>query len=298
MISAQSVKMKLKSQANRDGTTMQNKLITYALERTIYRISVSTYSNRFTLKGGIFLYAIFDKNFSRATLDIDLLAQNITSDINSIQSVFTEILSIEVYDALFFDLSSLYITSITEFKEYHGINISITTFLEKTKIPVSIDIGFDDVIHPERVLMDFPVLLDMDTPKIYAYSIYSVIAEKFEAFVSIGLINSRYKDYYDIYIIANKFNLNGHLLKEAIIETFNHRNTQLNDIATFDENFISDSMQNKRWNAFIKKKKAIENIFFAEAMNIIMKLLMPVVQSIYNNKAFNKNWIAENKNWI
>ncbi len=92
--------------------------------------------------------------------------------------------SIQNDDAIKFDLSSLKVRSISEFKEYHDVNVSIKTFLDKTSIPVSIDIGFGDVIYPKRSSIDFPVLLNMDIPNIFAYSVYSVVAEKFEAFVS------------------------------------------------------------------------------------------------------------------
>ena len=98
------------------------------------------------------------------------------------KKVFHNIFSIECDDALRFDLDSLDVINITEFKEYHGVNVSIMGYLDRTRVPISIDIGFGDVIYPERMRMNFPVLLDMEAPEVYAYSIYSVIAEKFEAF--------------------------------------------------------------------------------------------------------------------
>lgn len=132
-------------------------------------------------------------------MDVDLLAKNISNDALSMTDIFREIFSIECDDALRYDLESLKAKNITEFKEYHGVNISIYAYLDKTKIPVSIDIGFGDEIYPEKVCIDFPTILNMDEPKIFAYSIYSAISEKLEAFVSLGLINSRFKDFYDIY---------------------------------------------------------------------------------------------------
>ena len=227
MTNAISVKDRLKKQAIEDGKTMQDKLVTYGLERTIYRLSVSNYVERFTLKGGIFLYALFNGEYARATMDIDLLAQRIPNDAEEMKKVFNDIFSIECDDALRFDLNTLEVINITEFKEYHGVNVSIMGYLDRTKVPVSIDIGFGDVVYPERVKMEFPVLLDMEVPQVYAYSIYSVIAEKFEAFVSLGLANGRYKDFYDIYVLADRYNLNGVELKNAIVETFTHRGTGL-----------------------------------------------------------------------
>ena len=298
MISAISVKDRLKNQAKEDGRTMQDELVTYGLERAIYRLSISEYAERFTLKGGIFLYALFDGNFARATTDIDLLAQHISNDAEKMKEVFYHIFSIECDDALRFDLDSLEVINITEFKEYHGVNVSITSYLDRTKIPVSIDIGFGDVVYPERMQMDFPVLLDMESPKVYAYSIYSVIAEKFEAFVSLGLANGRYKDFYDIYVLSTNYDLDGSELKNAILETFTHRETGFDDIVAFETEFIEDSVRQGRWKAFIKKKKAMVKIEFEEAIEQSKKLLMPIVEAIKQNKEFKKQWSKNKKEWM
>ena len=246
-MNADSVKARLRNLAIKEGGTFQEKLVTYALERSIYRLSISEYVDRFTLKGGIFLYALLDRQFARATMDIDLLAQRIPNDAATMKAVFQSIFAIEYDDALRFDPGSLKVTDITRFKEYHGVNVSINAYLDRTRIPVSIDIGFGDVIYPKRVEMDFPALLNMDTPKIYAYSVYSVIAEKFEAFTSLGLAGSRYKDFYDIYILANKFDLDGKELQEAVRETFSNRETTFDDIVAFDSDFTTDSVRWNRW---------------------------------------------------
>lgn len=298
MRNAISVKDRLKKQAKADGRIIQDELITYGLERTIYRLSVSDYAERFTLKGGIFLYALFDGNFARATRDIDFLAQQISNDVEEMKKVFQDIFSIECDDALRFDLDSLEAVNITEFKEYSGVNVSIMGYLDRTRVPVSIDIGFGDVIYPERMQMDFPVLLDMEPPRVYAYSIYSVIAEKFEAFVSLGLANGRYKDFYDIYILSANYELDGNELKNAIIETFSHRATGFDDIVAFESDFTEDTVRQGRWNSFIKKKKAMMKVEFAEAIEQSRKLLMPIVESIVKNKEFNQKWDNGKKEWV
>lgn len=298
MISAMSIKDRLKNQAKEDGRTMQDELVTYGLERTIYRLSISEYAERFTLKGGIFLYALFDGNFARATTDIDLLAQHISNDAEEMKKVFRNIFSVECDDALRFDLDSLEVINITEFKDYHGVNVSIKAYLDRTRVPISIDIGFGDVIYPKRVRMNFPVLLDMDAPDVYAYSIYSVIAEKFEAFVSLGLANGRYKDFYDIYVLSANYDLDGNELKNAIIETFQHRNTGFTDIAAFESDFTEDSVRQGRWRAFIKKKRAMVKVEFAETIEQSKKLLMPVVDAIEQKKEFSYQWSKEKKEWI
>ena len=298
MISAISVKDRLKNQAKEDGRTMQDELVTYGLERTIYRLSISEYAERFTLKGGIFLYALFDGNFARATMDIDLLAQHISNDAEGMKSVFKNIFSIECDDALRFDLDSLNVNDITEFKEYHGVNVSITAYLDRTKVPVSIDIGFGDIVYPERMKMNFPVLLDMEAPEVYAYSIYSVIAEKFEAFVSLGLANGRYKDFYDIYVLSENYDLDGEELRNAIKETFAHRGTSFGDIVAFEQEFTEDTVRQNRWNSFIKKKKAMVKVDFVGAIAQSKKLLMPIVEAINENEEFRFKWSHNKKDWI
>ena len=298
MTNAISVKDRLKKQAIEDGKTMQDKLVTFGLERTIYRLSVSKYADRFTLKGGIFLYALFDGEYARATMDIDLLAQQIPNDAEEMKKVFREIFTIEYDDALRFDLNTLEVINITEFKEYHGVNVSIMGYLDRTKVPVSIDIGFGDVVYPERMQMEFPVLLDMAVPEVYAYSVYSVIAEKFEAFVSLGLANGRYKDFYDIYVLADRYDLDGMELKKAIVETFTHRDTNFNDIAAFEKGFTEDTTRQRRWRTFIKKKKALVEVEFEEVIQLLKKLLIPIVGAIYKNEEFEQKWNKETKSWM
>ncbi len=297
MTNAASVKDRLKKQALEDGIPMGNKLVTFGLERTVYRISISQYAERFTLKGGIFLYALFDGDYARSTTDIDLLAQQIPNDIEEMKKVFGEIFAIECDDALRFDLDTLEVIPITEFKEYHGVNVFVMGYLDRTKVAVSIDIGFGDVIYPERIKMQFPVLLDMEIPEVYAYSLYSVIAEKFEAFVSLGLTNSRYKDFYDIYILASQYDLDGGELKNAVIETFRHRGTGFNDIVAFESGFVEDITRQNRWKAFIKKKKALVQVSFKDAITLVKTLLQPISEAVQNDTDVNRKWNKDKKNW-
>ncbi len=243
MSSVASVKDRLKNKSRETGKSMQEMLTSYGLERTIYRISLSRYKQNFTLKGGIFLYALFNGNYSRATTDIDLHAEMISNDVSVMKEVFSEIFSIGTDDPLMFDLTTLTVTSITEFKEYHGVNISIVAYLDRTRILVSIDIGFGDVIYPGRVEMRFPVVLSEESPMIFAYSVFSSVAEKFEALVSLGYDNSRFKDYYDIYVLASTRDFNGLELQEAVKETFEYRKTSFSEIAAFEKDFAEDSMR-------------------------------------------------------
>ena len=298
IISVASVKDRLKNLCLKTGKTMEEMLVVYGLERTIYRISKSRYVGNFTLKGGIFLYALFDGNFVRTTTDIDLLAQKISNRMEDMNSVFAEIFSMDADDPLRFDLDTLQVIPITEFKDYHGVNVSILAYLDRTRINVSIDVGFGDIIYPERIEMDFPVVLSNESPHIYAYSLYSCVAEKFEAIVSLGYDNSRFKDFYDLYVLIHQYDFDGSELAKAIEETFKHRNTLLNDIAAFEPEFAADPLRQSRWNSFVKKKRAMLPVSLEATIQSIKRFIAPVINALLLKKEFPYLWIMLEQNWV
>ena len=299
MNSVASIKDRLKNKSRETGRTLQELFTLYGLERTIYRLSVSPYKENFVLKGGIFLYALYQGDYPRSTTDIDLLAQRISNAEANMKAVFTIILSQKVDDPLRFDLNTLSVTPITEFKEYHGVNVSVTAYLDRTKIPISIDIGFNDLIYPEKTEMEFPITLeDNSVPRIFAYSLYSSVAEKFEAIVSLGYDNSRFKDFYDLYVLATRNDFDGKTLSEAVRETFNHRKTGLTDIAAFEAGFATEPLRQSRWNSFIKKKKAMINISLEETISIIKTFIQPIIDTITNQNPTNRCWLHEKQMWI
>ena len=298
MRSVASVKDRLKNRSRETGKSLQELFTVYGLERTIYRLSISRYVDNFTLKGGIFLYALFEGNYARATTDIDFLAQKISNEVEDMKAVFTEIFSLKADDPLRFDLESLNVIPITEFKKYHGVNVSIKAYLDRTEIPISIDIGFGDVIVPGKTEMDFPVLISDDTPRVYAYSLASSIAEKFEAIVSLAYDNSRFKDYYDIYVLAHRHNFDGAELADALKETFENRHTSMDEIVAFEDGFADDPLRQSRWQSFVKKKKAMLPVTMEETIESIQVFLLPVVEYIRAGKDFQKDWDYEKQMWI
>ena len=294
-MNAESVKAKLKNIAQETGLTFQEALTYYGLERTIYRISVSEYAEHFILKGGIFLYAIFERNYARATTDVDLLARKISNSNAEMKTVFQSILSQKIDDALVFDPDSIKVEDITEFKEYHGLHISVVGYLDRTKIPIGIDIGFGDVIYPDAVKMEFPVIFDMEPPMINAYSIESSVAEKIEAIIHNGYLNSRYKDFYDIYVLSSKYAFSYEYLKKAVYETFENRKTPMSmDSAAFGNEFLNDPLHQTRWNSFLKKKKAIIQISMDEAITRIKILVQPIFEGTLPKES---NWNPHIGRW-
>lgn len=277
-MNSDSVKTKLKNISDASGINFLNLLVYYGLERTIYRISVSPYADHFVLKGGILLYAIYGGNYQRATTDIDLLAQRISNSGEEIQTIFSDIFSLPCDDPLFFDISSLDVHDITEFKEYHGLHLSITAYLDKTKIPIAIDIGYGDIVYPNSVKMDFPTLLKNEIPIINAYSLETIVSEKLEAIIRNGMLNSRYKDFYDIYMLSSNYSFDYHDLKEAIIQTFRNRHTSIpTNIADSIHLFQNEPLHQRRWTSFLKKKSVSQQISLENAVDKILLFLSPLL---------------------
>lgn len=294
-MNATSVKARLRNFAEKSGKTFQEVLLYYGIERTIYRISVSEYTGHFTLKGGIFLYALFDRNYERATSDIDLLATKISNSTEEMKTVFQHIFAIEADDAIRYDLESISVKNIAEFKEYLGLNVSVFAYLDRTQIPVSIDVGFGDIVYPERIEMEFPVLLDMEAPRVYAYSVESVIAEKLEAIVSNGMMNSRYKDFYDIFVLSKRYRFESMRLADAITETFSRRGTALSkETSALGDEFLADSMHQTRWRSFVKKKKAMIPVQMDDAVSWLRAFIIPLIEK---NSVGNQIWQPEIGLW-
>ena len=273
-----SIKARLKNIAKEYKKTFNLILQLYMQERFLYRLSVSEYKDNFILKGGLFLFSMTGFT-GRPTRDIDFLAYQISNDMESIKEIFKNICKIEYSDSVVFDSNSVLVEEIRKEVENKGVRVKLTGYLGKAKEMLWVDIGFNDIVVPEVITADYPVLLDMDYPKIKMYSFESVVAEKFEAIVSLGELNSRMKDFYDIFILLSKKKFNRDILQNAIVETFKRRGT---DILKFDQvfkkEFIEDNNRINQWKLFLKKI-GHQNIEFEYVMDDIKKSLLP----IYNN---------------
>ncbi len=297
MSNAASVKDRLKKYAKENGRTVQDMFTIYVLERILYRISISKYVDNFTLKGGILLYGLYTEDFTRSTTDIDLLGNHISNDTDALESVFREILSLPTDDPIHFDLDTIEVIHITEFKKYHGARITTTAYLDKTRIPVGIDIGFGDVIYPERIKMNYPTLLDDASPTMYVYTTYSMIAEKLEAIISLGVANSRYKDFYDLCTIPEREDFNGLILKNALEETFHNRHTDFNEIVAFEDDFTEDYQRQQRWRGFLKNKHVMDERSFKDAIEAIKSFLLPVIDAIRTDSPCPLLWNHNSRSW-
>ena len=145
--------------------------------------------------------------------------------------------------------------------------------------------------------MDYPVLLNMESPVLYAYSKESIIAEKFEAIVQLGYSNGRLKDFYDIQLMTTGFDFDGVVLKETIEETFSHRKTLIDDSCFYDEEFLNDPLLSSRWESFKKQKQASSTLSFRETVISIRNFLSPIVGSIREGLKYERHWDHTMQNW-
>lgn len=195
-----SVRAKLLNQSRTSGQPFDLILVRFALERLLYRLSISAHSERFILKGAMLLTTWFDDPL-RPTRDLDLLAFG-DPDPDAMRSTFAEILAIEVDDGVLFSINALRVDRIREALDYGGVRLRAIADVGGARVPVAIDVGFGDALEPGVEVLDYPTLLDQPAPKLRAYARETVIAEKFQAMVALGRANSRMKDFYDIWLLA------------------------------------------------------------------------------------------------
>ncbi|WFA85248.1 MULTISPECIES: nucleotidyl transferase AbiEii/AbiGii toxin family protein [Paenibacillus] len=220
-----SVSERLKNIAEKSGKAFDTLLLLYFQERFLYRLSISEYRDKFILKGGLFLFSQTQFK-ARPTKDVDFLARQIANELDLLRESFVSICSIVVpTDGIAFQLDELTTERIKEDADYEGVRIKVTALLGRMRKSLQFDIGFGDVVVPKPQLIEYPVLLDMTAPQVQAYSRESVISEKFEAMITLSVMNSRMKDFYDIYTLLTTNNFDGRILHEAVSETFQQRGT-------------------------------------------------------------------------
>ena len=286
-----SVHQRLKNAAEISGRTFNDIAQYYALERWLYRLSQSRCAGDFILKGALLLVAWRAPVF-RATRDIDLLAKT-SNDLDFIKKVVSEICTTEVPEnGLIFDVESLSTETIAEDADYEGVRAKFQARLATTRLAMQIDMGFSDVVTPAPVTIHYPTLLDGPEPVLRAYNRETAIAEKFEAMVSMGRLNSRMKDFFDIWLLATTCEFRGAELQAAIIATFQRRGTvvSLAPVALSDE-FALDPEKQLQWRAFARRIRpgpAPEK--FSEIISQLRVFLKPIYEATVPQKSFNLKW--------
>jgi predicted nucleotidyltransferase component of viral defense system len=292
-----SVRARLLNYARMHNLGFDGLLLTYFQERLLYRISISKYSKKFILKGGLLIFC-YNLSYFRPTKDIDFLAKNIKNNRKMLRSIFLDIINIKCEDGVLFDNNSIEFELIKENFDYQGLRIKIKAYLGKANKVIQIDIGFgDDVSNIED--FDFPVIINMPFPHIQVYPKEYVIAEKFDAMVTLEMLNSRMKDFFDIYNFLITYKFQGNQLLMAIKKTFNKRKTSLEKYPViFNEECYKDNTKNIQWNAFIKKLNITSEIGnFETIVKNIKNFLEPVISAIHKKKDFDKEWDCKTRKW-
>ena len=279
-----SIRSKLLNVAKKEDVFYQTVLTRYFQERLLYRMSQTRYRDNFYLKGGALLYA-FERFAARPTLDIDFLGHNISNEGNIVIAAFRDICSVPYEeDGIIFDIEHITAQNITEFKDYHGIRLSIPVQMDTISQVMTMDIGFGDVVTPSPVCLEYPLLLEhLPVPNILAYSIETVIAEKMHAVIDLADQSSRMKDYYDLFNLLSKEKYDSETLQEAIIRTFENRHTSYDaNTMFFRKDFAGNSQMQTRWKAFLRKITKEADVSFFEVVTYIQTTLKPYWEKMSN----------------
>ncbi len=287
-----SIRDRLLNKARAEKLDFNLLLTRYALERMLYRLSISAHRDQFLLKGALLFDLWFDVPH-RPTHDADFLGFG-SADIPHLEEVFRDICRIEVEDGIVFQPDSVKGAEIRKEANYAGIRITLMGLLDSARCPVQADVGFGDAVVPGPDDVRYPIILtDMPEPKLRVYPRYTVVAEKLEALTSLGMLNSRMKDFFDLWVLAQRADFDGPLLSRAVAATFERRRTvfpQGIPIGLSDE-FINDAQKQKQWLAFLRKN-ALDTMPLATVISDLRNFLLPVLASASMNNVFDMDWRA------
>lgn len=295
---AHSVHQRLLNRARQTGRPFNDLLMYFAMERLLYRISRSPHAGRFILKGALLLTAWQGSNF-RATRDIDLLGR-MNNDLDAVSDAFRDVCRQDVQpDGLAFDVDRVPAERITEEADYHGVRVYLHARLGNARIDLHVDIGFADPVVPGPVELDYPVLLDLPVPRLRGYSRPSVVAEKLHAMIRLGRLNSRMKDFHDLWFLARNFPFDGGTLNEAVAATFAQRHTPIPaHPPALTPDFADQPDKQTQWAAFLKRLESARHNArpsglpdeLPRLIAHLAEFLTPVTQALADNLPFNHNW--------
>lgn len=291
---AASVLQKLRDQARSQQENADGVQTRYALERLLYRLSQSQHRDQFILKGAM-LFSVWSDEPHRATRDLDFLGYG-ESTVSHLEQVFRDICRVQVEDdGLEFKEDTVQGKRIKEEQEYEGVRINLRVLFAgtRTRSNLQLDIGFGDAVTPAPKNLKFPTILDFPAPNLRTYPRETVVAEKFQAMVKLGIANSRMKDFYDLWFLSQKFTFEGELLSLALIATFDRRKTLLPQEAplALTPEFYENSTKQKQWKAFIDKGNLrAEKKPFSEVVAILQGFLMPPSHAISRGEPFEMVW--------
>jgi len=287
-----SIRDRLLNKARAEKLDFNLLLTRYALERMLYRLSISEQRDQFLLKGALLFDLWFDVPH-RATHDADFLGFG-SAEIPHLEEVFRSICRIEVEDGIVFQPDSVKAAEIRKEANYAGVRLTLMGLLDTARCPIQVDVGFGDAVVPGPEEVRYPIILPgMPEPQLRAYPRYTVVAEKLEALTSLGMLNSRMKDFFDLWILAKHADFDGSLLTQAVAATFERRRTvfPIGPPIGLSDEFINDGQKGKQWLAFLRKN-ALVSMPLATVINDLRIFLLPVLASASINSRLDLLWSA------
>jgi predicted nucleotidyltransferase component of viral defense system len=288
---AASIRARLLALAQSKGQDYQRILGRYAIERFLYRLGSSTYRDRFAIKGAT-LFTLWTGDTHRPTKDLDLLGWG-SSAIREVEESIRAICKVEANDGILFDGESVEGTRIKEEDEYEGVRVKFHAVLAGARIPMQVDIGFGDAVYPEPEFASFPVLLPMEPPVIRAYPREAAIAEKLNAMVVLDIRNSRMKDFYDIWFMANTWTFEMATLRNSILASFERRGLAIPQDVPFalTEEFLGDPQKKQQWNAFVSRLYPGSDSTSLEEVGALLRVfLLPCILSAPAAESTARHW--------
>jgi hypothetical protein len=288
---AASVHQRLLNHARATDRPFNEVLQRFALERFLYRLGCSPHASRFVLKGALMLTA-WQIPAPRPTRDIDLLGRmenTVAQVVSAVEAICQEPVP---DDGLRFESEGIIGERITETANYSGVRLRFAAYLGQARIAMRIDVGFGDPLVPGSSVVQLPTILDFPPPKVQGYSRESTIAEKYQIMVYLGQINSRMKDFYDVWSLATHFAFEGPTLAKAVSETFRSRGTSLSSHPiAFGDAFAADSEKQLQWEAFRRRLRMEDTpATLLEVAAVIAAFLGPVTEALLDGQPFQQRW--------
>ncbi len=291
---AASVRERLRQLARDRGEDFQLVLTRYGMERLLYRLGASAHAPSFVLKGAM-LFHLWGGPPHRPTHDLDLLGRGEVSP-ERFEQVFREVCAVAAEDdGLTFPPDAVRGESIKEDQEYGGVRVHCVALLDGARVPLRIDVGFGDAVTPAPPAVEYPTLLDFPAPALRAYPRQTVVAEKFQAMVALGMANSRMKDFFDLWYLSDHFAFDGPSLAEAIAATFRRRRTAVpaEPPLGLTEVFVGDAAKRQQWRAFLNKSRlATRAPGLEEVAEALRSFVMPPASAAASGAAFEAEWPA------
>ena len=283
---ATSIRDRLVARARSQRENAQLLMTRYVIERLLYRLSRSPYRDRFILKGAM-LFSLWADAPYRATGDLDLLGAGENAP-EKLASIFQEILAVGVEDdGIQFRPDTLRAAAARAEDEYAGVRIDFLAELAGARLPMHIDIGYGDAVTPAPVDIRYPSMLDQPMAELRAYPPETVVAEKFQAMVALDMINTRLKDFYDLWAIANSFEFDGTVLARAIAATFERRQTNIPEQIPVALTAAYAEARQGQWAAFLRRTEiALAPEPFPDVQAQIERLVMPPAAALAGSVAF------------